>query len=196
MTVVLEHDPPPDAPADAPRRLACVTGRFQPLHHQHVELFDTALAAADCLVVAITNPDVTARTAHPSSSHRHTRAANPFTYFERTLLVEAVAAAHGWRERLVIVPFDLGRPATWSAYVPTSAEQYVRVFSAWERHKADLLASHGYRTIVLPGNPSTKLAATDVRSAFGENRWHELVPAATVGLIEQFLRQTPMAARR
>ena len=37
--------------------LACVTGRFQPVHHQHLDLFEIALREAGYLIVAVTNPE-------------------------------------------------------------------------------------------------------------------------------------------
>ena len=69
--------------------LACVTGRFQPVHADHVRLFRLALEAAGRLVVAVTNPDPGTYRAEPDSSHRHLPEANPFTYFERLELLTA-----------------------------------------------------------------------------------------------------------
>ena len=51
--------------------LACVTGRFQPVHADHLRLFRLALAASGRLVVAVTNPDPGTLRAEPASSHRH-----------------------------------------------------------------------------------------------------------------------------
>ena len=39
------------------RTLGCVTGRFQPVHEQHLELFGIALAECAHQIVAVTNPD-------------------------------------------------------------------------------------------------------------------------------------------
>ena len=75
--------------------LACVTGRFQPVHHQHLELFEIALREADHLIVAVTNPDHTARHEESTSDHRHTDGANPFTYFQRLRLLQAAWTAPG-----------------------------------------------------------------------------------------------------
>ena len=69
--------PPDDAPAET--ALACVTGRFQPVHEEHLELFEIALGASAHLIVAITNPDTGTLHADPASPHRHTRGATPFT---------------------------------------------------------------------------------------------------------------------
>ena len=164
--------------------LACVTGRFQPVHVQHVELFEIALRDADRLVVAVTNPDHTARHAEPTSQHRHTAGANPFSYFERLRLLEAALDGAGIRERASVVPFDLTRPRVWPEYVPLAARQFVRVYDAWEQEKADRLAAAGYPVTVLDGDPARRLAATAVRTALADGHgWECLVPPATVELL-------------
>jgi len=77
-------------------QLVCVTGRFQPVHADHLRLFRAALAGGDRLVVAVTNPDPGACRAEPTSGHRHRADANPFTYFERVgLLAAALAGSDG-----------------------------------------------------------------------------------------------------
>lgn len=167
---------------------ACVTGRFQPVHAQHLELIGMALSRADQVIVAITNPDTDARRAEPTSTHRHTAEANPFSYFERLVLLRAALRAAGWDDRVMIVPFDLTRPACWTQYVPPGTLQVVRVFSAWEKEKSRQLADAGYPVWQVPGDPATKIHATDIRAAMaaGED-WVTRVPAATVALLRTML---------
>jgi nicotinamide mononucleotide adenylyltransferase len=166
--------------------LGCVTGRFQPVHRQHLELFGMVLRDCAHLIVAVTNPDQAARRAEPTSAHRHTDAANPFSYFQRVRLLAAALGGADMTDRSTIVPFDLTRPATWPDYVPLQARQYVRVYSDWERDKAGRLAAAGYPVVVLDGFAAAKLDATEVRRRWrsGEN-WAELVPAATVPLLRE-----------
>jgi cytidyltransferase-like protein len=164
--------------------LACVTGRFQPVHVQHVELFEIALREADHLIVAVTNPDHTARHEEPTSDHRHTDGANPFVYFERLRLLEAALAGAGLAGRASVVPFDLTRPQVWPEYVPLRARQFVRVYDAWEREKADRLAAAGYAVTVLDGDPGARISASDIRAALATGEaWADRVPAATVPLL-------------
>jgi cytidyltransferase-like protein len=165
--------------------LAAVTGRFQPVHAQHLELFAHALAHHDELVVAVTNPDPQARRREPTSTHRHTDAANPFTYFERVRLLAAALADTGLSA--TVVPFDLTRPEVWAGYVPLDAHHYVRAYSAWEREKAEQLRAGGYTVTVLDGDPAVKLDATDIRRGFDDGSWERLVPAATVPLLRTLL---------
>lgn len=166
--------------------LVCVTGRFQPVHGDHLRLFRTALAAGDRLVVAVTNPDPGSRRAERTSEHRHRADANPFTYYERVELLTAALAGEEWLgpERAAgvrIVPFDLARPEHWSHYVPLSAVQYVGVYGPWEREKVRRLAAGGYRVVEVPGEESTRRTASAIRSAVRDGQdWEHLVPPATV----------------
>ena len=169
-----------------PERLVCVSGRFQPVHADHLRLFRTALDEGDRLVVAVTNPDPGTRRAEPTSDHRHRADANPFTYFERIeLLAAALAHSDGLGEeraaQVRFVPFDLARPEHWAHYVPLSAVQYVGVYGPWEQEKAERLSAGGYRVVQVPGDASTRLTSTAIRAAVRAGQdWERLVPPATV----------------
>jgi nicotinamide mononucleotide adenylyltransferase len=178
---------------------AAVTGRFQPVHAQHLELFALALAEHDRLVVAVTNPDTGARHTAATSAHRHTAEANPFTYYERVRLLGAALAAEGLADRTVVVPFDLTRPERWAEYVPRTAVHYVRAYSAWEIDKAERLAAGGYAVVVVDGDPAAKVDATTIRAHLfdgsddgsddgsGDDTWPALVPPATVPVLAELL---------
>lgn len=170
-------------------RLSCVTGRFQPVHHQHLDLFEIALRDTDHLIVAVTNPDPGTRHAEPTSAHRHLADANPFTYFERARLLQAALAARGWTGRTTIVPFDLTRPEHWPDYVPLHARQVIRAYSGWERHKAELLAGAGYPVTVLDGDPNAKISASDIRARLhgGVQPWADMVPAPVAAILIELL---------
>jgi nicotinamide-nucleotide adenylyltransferase len=179
--------------------LACVTGRFQPVHADHLRLFRLALQASGRLVVAVTNPDPGTRRAEPTSAHRHLGEANPFTYYERLELLTAAlgsdeGAGPGMAERVRIVPFDLARPEHWSSYVPLSAVQYVGVYGPWEREKVRRLAAGGYRVVEVPGDVRSRRTSTAIRTALraGEG-WECLVPAATVEPLRELLARRQAA---
>jgi nicotinamide mononucleotide adenylyltransferase len=167
--------------------LAAVTGRFQPVHDQHLELFAHALRDHEELVVAVTNPDTGARRREATSAHRHTDAANPFTYYERLRLLTAALAGAGLAERTVVVPFDLTRPDLWPQYVPRHAHHYVRAYSAWEKDKAAQLEAGGYAVTVLDGDPTAKLDATAIRAGFDDGSWAAMVPTATLPVLRTLL---------
>ncbi len=175
--------------------LACVTGRFQPVHADHLRLFRLALDACGRLVVAVTNPDPGTRRPEPTSAHRHRDEANPLTYFERVeLLTAALGSAEGIGQemcaRVRIVPFDLGRPAHWPHYVPLRAVQYVGVYGPWEREKSRRLADGGYRVVEVSGNEHTRRSSTAIRQAMrAGDAWEPLVPAATVEPLRNLLAE-------
>jgi nicotinamide-nucleotide adenylyltransferase len=168
--------------------LACVTGRFQPVHGQHLELFEIALREADHLIVAVTNPDRGSWHQEQASAHRHLRSANPFTYYERVRLLEAALGSAALTRRTTIVPFDLTRGEYWTDYVPLSARHVVRAYSEWERHKARVLADAGYQVTVLEGDPATKMSSSEIRARIEQGRsWAELVPNAVVPVLSELL---------
>ncbi len=177
--------------------LGCVTGRFQPIHEQHLTLFEIALEECRHLVVALTNPHTEARHEESTSAHRHTASGNPFTYYERVRLIEAAARERGLSDRITIVPFDLTRPELWPQFVPLSARQFVRAYGDWERQKADWLERAGYAVTLLDGDPSNRVSGSDIRACMraGNAGWQPLVPAATVPLLDELLRLVSIGKR-
>ncbi|WP_297648274.1 adenylyltransferase/cytidyltransferase family protein [Pseudonocardia sp.] len=178
--------PPAVMPSDG--TLGCVTGRFQPVHDQHLELIGIALDACEHVIVAVTNPDTAARHEEATSAHRHTPAANPFTYYERSRLLIAALDAAGYGDRTTVVPFDLTRPHVWPEYVPPWAHQFVRAYDGWERQKADALRVGGYAVTVLDGDPATKRSASDIRVLLREGAdWRGAVPAGVAPVLDALL---------
>lgn len=171
-------------------KLACVTGRFQPLHRQHVALFALALQEAEHLIVAITNPDAGALYASAASTHRHRAQDNPFTYFERSQFVAAALRDHGWSARATIVPFDLGAPEHWAAYVPLAAQQYVRVYSRWEARKVEMLEAAGYAVRAPAGDAATRISSSTIRSRLRAGApWQADIPSAVAPWIERYAQR-------
>jgi cytidyltransferase-like protein len=176
--------------------LGCVTGRFQPVHAQHLDLFDAALADCDHVVVAVTNPDSRARRQETASAHRHTPRANPFTYFERVLVLQAALDEWGRAGDATVVPFDLTRPDVWPEYVPITARQFVRAYGEWEREKARRLARAGYALTLLDGDPARRLSSSEIRARmWSGDDWQRLVPAATVPVLRRLLDDIPIRDR-
>ncbi len=176
--------------------VGCVTGRFQPVHQQHLELFDIALVECAYLIVAVTNPDTSARREEATSPHRHIPAANPFTYYERVRLLLAALTDHVGSGRVCVVPFNLTQPQLWPQYVPLHARQYVRTYGDWERRKADMLAGAGYAVTLLDGDPTCKVDATHIRRLLNSGEaWTGAVLPAVVPVLSELLTSTPMQDR-
>lgn len=177
--------------------LGCVTGRFQPPHLSHLELFEAVLARHRRLVVAITNPDPWSRRPDPAHATRHEASSNPFTFHERLRLVEAALGGAGVaRTRYDVVPFPLDEPGRWPHYVPPTAVHYLRVRSPWEARKADRLRAGGVRVVELAPDGGER-SATDIRGALraGRDDWRTQVPPAVAALVDELLGAQPLAER-
>lgn len=160
-------------------RLLAVTGRFQPLHREHLWLIERALSLAERVLIGITNPDRRSLTALPASGRRHLPDANPFSYLERARMIRAaLAALQIPAERFELVPFPIEAAAACASYVPPGTPQLVRVYSAWEREKAELLRRGGYPVIVIEPDAPKALCASEIRAAMAAgDRWEHAVPA-------------------
>lgn len=169
---------------------AVVHGRFQPFHNEHLAYVRWAMDRAEHLVVGITSFDRDAVQAEPLSDHRHLPAANPFRYWERTVMVrDALLEAGIAPARFSIVGLPVHAPERWPEYVPTdpgSSVHLLRVFSAWEEEKARRMRAAGYRVDVEAGRPKL-LSATEVRARMAaDDGWARTVPSAVARWIRVF----------
>ena len=164
-----------------------IHGRFQPFHNGHLEYALLALERCERLIVGITNPDPAQTAEEETSSHRHKPDANPYTFFERQMMIrDSLIEAGVDAERLVFIPFPVNLPDRWRYYVPDDAVQYLRVFSDWEEAKVDRLREYGYEVETLQPGAAKQVEATEVRRrlAAGED-WQELVPPAVARFLAQ-----------
>lgn len=159
-----------------------IHGRFQPFHNGHLEYLRGAAARSDELFVGITNPDPWRVKEEPSDPLRHLPESNPFTYVERLLMIEAVAADEAIEAH--VIPFPVNEPELWPAYVPPAVTQYLRLFSDWGGTKLERLRSAGYEVVVLDEGAEKEISGADVRAAMrvGDD-WESLVPPGVARVI-------------
>jgi nicotinamide-nucleotide adenylyltransferase len=184
--------PPSQSTSSSPAaltKLGMIHGRFQPFHNGHLEYLRGAAERSDEVFVGITNPDPARIKEEPSDPLRHLPESNPFSYVERLLMVEAVAADEGIHVH--VIPFPVNEPELWDAYVPHRVTQFLRLFSEWGGTKLERMREAGYEVVVLDEGVDKALSGADVRAAIRSgDDWESLVPAGVARVIRSLDRVT------
>lgn len=170
--------------------LGVVHGRFQILHNDHLEYILAGKARCRRLVVGITNPDPFLTREDAADRNRSSRMANPLSYYERMLLVEAALLEAGLHHtEFLITPLPINIPELYQCYVPLDALFFLTIYDAWGRRKQERFQSMGLRTCVLWERPEQekKITGTEVRRRIvrGED-WEALVPPAVAALVRRW----------
>jgi nicotinamide-nucleotide adenylyltransferase/phosphinothricin biosynthesis protein PhpF len=164
-----------------------IHGRFQPLHYGHLEYLLAGAERADILVVGITNPDPDLTTAEPADPGRGKSESNPFTYYERYLMVEGALREAGIpAQRLRIVPFPHGFPERLPYYAPPEAVYLLTIYDEWGEVKLERFGQLGFATEVMWRRSDKPISGTLVRAAIAAGRdLAELVPPAVCRVIKE-----------
>jgi cytidyltransferase-like protein len=180
---------PSPAGVTPPPRVGVIHGRFQPLHLGHMEYLLAGGKRCDTLVVGITNPDPWTTQPEHSDPARSLREANPFTYYQRYVMVtEALADAGLARERLQVVPFPHSFPERLEHYAPPDAQYLLTIYDDWGREKLDRFAQLGLSTQVMWERAEKPISGSLVRAAIRSGQpWDHLVPAAVARVIRSAL---------
>ncbi len=167
--------------------VAVIHGRFQPLHWGHLEYLLAGAERTDLLVVGITNPDPTLTTDELADLERGKPESNPFTYYERYLMVEgALREAGVSAERLRIVPFPHSYPERLRLYAPSDAIYLLTVYDQWGDVKVDRFRRLGLATEVMWRRSDKPISGSRVRAAIAaRHNWAELVPPAVARVIKE-----------
>lgn len=179
-------------------RYGVAQGRFQIIHHGHMEYLLEAKKRSDFLIVGISDHDPERSYFDPKTflipgqlgpvrvlgEPHHT-----FTYFERVLMVsEALRGAGVAASDFAVVPFPVHRPHLIPYYVPTGATIFVTIYGEWGREKIKLFEALGYPTEILWERSMAERLTTGTevrrRLAAGED-WETLVPQGVAGVIKK-----------
>jgi len=166
--------------------VASVHGRFQPLHLGDLEYLLAGARRCRTLVVGITNPDPWQVRAEPAAPHRGDGSANPFTYYERLLMVEGALRDSGVADTAFrVVPFPHSFPERLHHYLPAEARILLTVYDSWGEEKERRFRELGRVTEVLWRRHTTVTSGTEVRRRLRAGLpWEHLVPAATARVIQ------------
>ena len=176
---------------DNPRyETGVIHGRFQVLHHDHLEYLMAGKQLCRHLVIGITNPDPSLVREETVDPKRSNPLANPLTYYERYLLVRSAVQASGMQpEEFSIVPFPINLPEHYHYYVPADAVYFLSIYDEWGRQKLKYFRSTGLKTHVLRDvSPEEKgISAGDIRAKMiGNQPWEHLVPQSVAVLMKQW----------
>lgn len=168
-------------------RVGVIHGRFQPLHAGHLEYLLAGKARCDLLVVGITNPDPAATVREDADLARGEAAANPCTFYERLVMVEAALTGSGVaRDAFRIVPFPHGRPELLAHYAPRDAVYFLTVYDEWGETKLRRFQRLGLRTDVMWRRDAKVTSGTELRERIGHRLpWEHLVPPAVAVAIRE-----------
>lgn len=168
---------------------ACIHGRFQILHNDHVAYFKAAVQKYGRVYIGLTG----LRRDQDASHLRGAASSNPLTYWERVqmwrVLLEDLASGADH----IIGPFPIEAPSTLGDYVPLSCVCATTVREEWNWKKIEILQEAGYNVDVLYADTQKPLSARLVRDliAGGSTEWHDLVPPP----VREYLRSLDIGRR-
>jgi len=168
-----------------------VHGRFQPLHNGHLEYIEAALTQCDFLYVGITQytSHKLVQVQSTSAVHRGHPHNNPLTYFERTMVIDAVLGEIGVsRDRYAVVPFPIEEPHELGEFLPTAVPIFTTTYDDWNREKIRTLEQIGYEVVNLWTRPQKDVAGHEIRSLMrsGSQAWRQHVPDSAARLLDEY----------
>jgi cytidyltransferase-like protein len=170
-------------------RIGVIHGRFQPPHKGHLEYLLAGKEKCDFLYIGIANPDPGLTAANSSNPQRSLPNSNPFSYWERLLMLrEAMLEAGVSRQAFEIVPFPINYPKLIKYYVPSDATFFVTIYDEWGHEKVKVLRSLGITVDIMWERPmSDRLTTgTEIRSLMKKQEpWQHLVPNAVFSVVKQ-----------
>ncbi|MEF9840362.1 MAG: nicotinate-nucleotide adenylyltransferase [Lachnospiraceae bacterium] len=160
--------------------LGVVYGRFQIFHLKHLEYVLAAKMRCKKLVIGIASPDNRYIRESVNDEYRTTREANPFTYYERMVMIHDALIDFGVkREEFEFVPFPIDTPEYLLNYVPKDAMYYLSITDAWGEEKQKTLIALGLQVEILWRKTIEEVGTTGqmIREYIRqEEEWRHLVP--------------------
>ena len=167
-----------------------IHGRFQILHNDHMKYLLAGKAKCRHIVVGITNPDPSLTREDPADPLRSLPLANPLTYFERYLMVQAALfEAKLTSAEFSIVPFPINLPELYRHYVPMDSTFFLTLYDEWGERKLQHFRNLGLKIDILWKKPRDQkgLTSTEIREKMlRQEPWERLVPMSTAVLMKQW----------
>jgi len=168
-------------------KIGVIQGRFQGLHKGHMEYLLEGKKRCEFLYIGITNPDPDLTKENESDINRSKLEENPFTYFERMIMLRDALIEYGVkREEFEIVPFPINYPELIKFYVPLDALFFITIYDEWGKHKLEILKSIGVKIDLMWTRTLDErfTSGKELRKLIAENKpWEHLVPNTVTGYI-------------
>ena len=169
-------------------KVGVIHGRFQGLHHGHMEYLLEGKKRCEFLYIGITNPDPGLTREHETDLKRSKIEENPFTYYERLAMIkDAMFEAGIDAKEFEVVPFPINVPELIQYYVPLDSLFLVTIYDEWGKHKLETIQSLGAKTDLMWTRTLDERFTTgkDVRKliAAGE-QWEHLLPVSVTNYIK------------
>lgn len=166
---------------------ASVHGRFQPFHNEHLEYLKLAKVRCDFLWIGLAKFDVVTQTkAGNVDDHRASKAANPFTYFERVKMITDSLVHEGMSTtEFGFVPFPIDNVKLLPQFLPVTIPCLTTICEPWNREKISRLETVGYQVEVLLVREPKGISGARIRQLIEnqDDAWFNLVPSATVSVV-------------
>ena len=150
-------------------------GRMQPVHNGHMQIIDKILDEVDEIIIGIGSAQI---------SHE---IKDPFTAGERMVMINQALSEKGIdSSKYYIIPMqDINFNAIWVSHVKMLTPPFSIVYSGNPLVK-QLFKEEGYEVRQPPLYDRLNLSGSEVRRRILEDlNWKELVPNATVNLINE-----------
>ncbi len=154
-------------------KYSLVIGRFQPLHHGHMDVIRKCAKESEHLTIGI-----------GSAQYSHT-VENPFTAGERYLMIEETLKAEGIDNYSIVPVEDLNRYSVWVAHVVSMCPPFTVVYSNNPFTKR-LFTEAGYSVRASPLYNREIYSGTEVRRRMvADEDWHSLVPGPAAEVLDK-----------
>lgn len=166
---------------------AAIIGRFQIFHNGHMNYLKESLSRTQHLIIGIANPEPSMFRYTAVAPHRSNLADNPFTYYERYIMLKAILNAEGIDSSdFDIVPCPMDVPENIKNYIPEGTEILITIHDDWSLEKDKRLKNNGYHTtVVIDAYGIKKLSSETIRKLIANGEPYEhLVPKAVVEFIK------------
>ncbi len=167
-----------------------IHGRFQVLHNDHMKYLMAGKGLCQHLVVGVTNPDPFLTKPENADTERNDPLANPLTYYERYVLINAALEENGVKpHEFSVVPFPINFPERYKYYVPMEAIFFLTIYDEWGKQKLSYFQEQGLKTHVLWEVPWEEkgISSSEIRDLMiKEKPWEHLAPRSVTRFMDEW----------